>query len=107
METTKNSQQAWREILEKLNFNFFEIEDDDDSKGLIFYGSIVLSEDEDSDKQKVIFLRFSAYNKADLTSYPDGIIHDFYGTWEEVYNKVVEIRKNFIPDPPEEEGLNN
>lgn len=97
IEAIENRWQNWREALEKLDFFFFDIDELDD-KDIILWGSITLS----SDPDVVIYLRFLVNNKAELSTdeTSEKLTTDFSGTWSEVYNKAVEIKNNFIPEPP-------
>jgi len=98
IEAIKKRQQDWREALEKIGFDSFDHESSDD-KDIILWGSITLS----SDPDVVIYLKFLVNNKAELSTdeTSEKLTEDFYGTWEEVYNKAVEIKNNFIPEAPE------
>ena len=58
---SKNRWQNWYDALEKLDLNFFDIDEEDD-KDIVFWGSIVLKYDPDV----VFYLTFSANNKAKL-----------------------------------------
>jgi hypothetical protein len=104
IESVKNRWQSWYKALEKIDFAFFEIDLEDD-KDIIFWGSIILnSTNLNDDPDVVIYLRLSVNNKASLETdeTSEKITDDFSGTWEEVYNKAVEIKNNFIPEAPNE-----
>ncbi|GEM_PF-2503084 len=92
----------WRQALEDIGFNFWEIDDHDAAKGIVFQGSVNIIDFTDED-QGYLYIHFRGNNTADFAPNDalESHIEPFEGTWIEVYNKIVELKANYIPPSPE------
>ncbi len=92
----------WRQALDDIGFNFWDIEDDDAAKGVVFQGSLNIVDFTD-ENQGLLYLHFKGNNQADFVPNDslESSVKPFKGTWAEVYNKAVELKANFIPPAPE------